>query len=370
MKNLLRGCYKEAGIIGPNAVVFENRQNIIQDIIDNDYLDNEEYIELADWLMGIKQEPEELLVRLEEKFCENDTNFSINDSRFSGGENKEINILCGVMIYEYCVSDEEQYELPLRIICGINIKHRISSVIMENKFIELVAQKRIELRKENDFAKLQSMTGCEKIRKAMQEAESNEEEYTLIGDDIKSVLKEIESCEKNIRTMNKNQDIYNHNMNAKNEEMDVLWWMISEWSETYEELYKNLKSSEAAVTIPFELYNQLQFELYPYATEQIIYKLLATTSADPTNEISLDDVITGIRKDKIESICAEFQDDEIDAKVQPVLYAILTNLKVENQDEWRMMFKAQYGNNAAEITMTARDYAIQLCRELDLFMNM
>ena len=42
----------------------------------------------------------------------------------------------------------------------------------------------------------------------------------------------------------------------------------------------------------------------------------------------------------------------------------------ENEEEQKALFKVKYGYNASELKMTAKDFAVQVCREIDLLMNM
>jgi hypothetical protein len=370
MEKLLRQCYGEAGIKAVNATVLENRTTIMKEIIDNDFLEYEDYLQLTDWVMGIAKEPEELLIQLEERFCENDPKFSIHNSEYPGEENKEIRMLCEALLYEYCECNREEYALPLRIICGINIQRRISSHILEQKFKQLIAEKRVEERKAKDLEKLQTMSGLTKIKKAIQEAEANEQTYELSTDSVKNIIKEIELCEKNIRNIEENQDIYYVNMRAKSEETNILWWMINEWCEPYGEVYRNLKSTEVALAIPLELYMLLEFQLYPYATEQIIQKMLSVTNDFSSEQISLLDIIKGFRDELTDANDIDIQNSVLVEKVQPVLYALNIRMKTENEEEQKALFKVKYGYNASELKMTAKDFAVQLCREIDLLMNM
>ena len=77
MEKLLRNCYTEAGIKGANAVVFQKRSNVIRTIVDESLLEEDEWKGLTEWLLGKKSnEVEDILIKLEENFCEEDDNFS------------------------------------------------------------------------------------------------------------------------------------------------------------------------------------------------------------------------------------------------------------------------------------------------------
>ncbi len=54
-------------------------------------------------------------------------------------------ILSMVLLYQYCVKNED-FEFPLKILCGAMVGYRIQSRMMEKKFDTMVSKYRISLR--------------------------------------------------------------------------------------------------------------------------------------------------------------------------------------------------------------------------------
>ena len=66
MEQLLRKVYKEAGIVGPNAIIFEYRKKSIDKVIEEELLEEEQWESLIDWCVGAIHAPEKVLIKLEE----------------------------------------------------------------------------------------------------------------------------------------------------------------------------------------------------------------------------------------------------------------------------------------------------------------
>ena len=58
---------------------------------------------------------------------------------------------------------------------------------------------------------------------------------------MKNVLEQIELCQRNIKILAENETTYRNNMKARSEETNLLWWLVSEWSEYYQKGYENMK---------------------------------------------------------------------------------------------------------------------------------
>lgn len=61
---------------------------------------------------------------------------------------------------------------------------------------------------------------------------------------MKNVLEQIELCQRNIKILAENETTYRNNMKARSEETNLLWWLVSEWSEYYQKGYENMKVEE------------------------------------------------------------------------------------------------------------------------------
>ena len=360
MERLLRSCYDEMSIVGSNTLLYEKREKAITNILDEEVLSREEYISLVDWLLGIDKEPEELLIKLEKAFCQQDDTFA-----YKGSGDKETAILCIVLLYEYC-ERENDYEILLRILCGARVGYKLKSHIMLEKFKEMLSEYRIKIRGEEAFVSIEKMSTFTDMKKALAEASENEESFETSVADMKKIIEQIELCQKNLKILEENENKYRSNMKAKSEETNLLWWMVSEWSDCCKKLYRNMTAVEAALTIPVELYDLVEFKLYPYATEQMIRRILSVTNEFTENEYTLYDMIKTVRKELVKNKNLDFSKLTINSKIQPILYALKMKDEAEKEEDWPVMFRVSTGYEITKLKMTVMNFSLQLCRELEL----
>ena len=78
MEKILRQCYKEREIKA-NSIVYQNRIASIERIIENGIFDETEWKSLTNWMLLKKEnkDVEDILIKLEENFCQEDVNFTI-----------------------------------------------------------------------------------------------------------------------------------------------------------------------------------------------------------------------------------------------------------------------------------------------------
>lgn len=365
MEKLLRACYSELKIYGANAPLFEKRKNGIDNILDNAVLDRGEYELLTDWLIGLSEKPEDLLIKLEENFCEYDENFTLQYEEGRETENKEIKILCMILLYQYCYIKAD-YEFPVRILCGDGAGYKLKSHIMTDKFKNIVVKCRISLRQEKEFLPLNNMVTFSNVRKAINAADKEKVSYAMSPSEQKKILDQIEICQQNIKNLKTNEEHYYVNMKTKSEETNLLWWIVNEWSEYYQEMYSNMTAMEAALTAPMELYNLKEFELYPYKTGQMIRKVLSVTKEFSDKEYSMYDMIKSARKELTDSKILGDSKERINKKIQPILFALTIKKEAGKEDDWPVLFRTETGYEMTELKMSCVGFALQLCRELEL----
>ena len=369
MEKLLRSCYDEAGILGANALIYEKRKDAIMTLIDDEILSRKNYADLTDWLMGKEERPEEVLIQLEQVFCKYDEHFTLQGMQFENAENKEVKILSMVLLYQYCVKNED-FEFPLKILCGAMVGYRIQSRMMEKKFDIMVSKYRISLRVGKELSKLKKMSAFTEAKKGITEAINNEIPYEAGASELKNVLEQIELCQRNIKILAENETTYRNNMKARSEETNLLWWLVSEWSEYYQKGYENMKVEEAALSAPFEINKLVEFDVYPYVFSQIIRKMLSVSAGDMETECSLKEMILSAGSKLPENSVGDVEKEKLDARIQPVLYGVESRNRIEKEEEWAAAFRAESGNDIDNIRMSVVDFSLQLCRELELLRYM
>lgn len=105
---------------------------------------------------------------------------------------------------------------------------------MWKKFDTMVSKYRISLRVGKELSKLKKMSAFTETKKGITEAINNEIPYEAGASELKNVLEQIELCQRNIKILAENETTYRNNMKARSEETNLLWWLVSEWSEYYQ----------------------------------------------------------------------------------------------------------------------------------------
>lgn len=365
MEKLLRSCYKEMNIQGVNSLLLEKRINAMNTILDDACLSREEYLSLTKWLTGLCEAPEEILILLEEQFCKYDEAFTLQGEESLEKENKEIVLLCTVLLYQYC-SQEREYEFAIRILCADGAGYPLKSRIMTEKFNALVDEWRIAQRRAESFVQLKKMTALEKTKKELNAAIKDGTDFDIDVQTMKFIVDQMDVCQANIRILAQNEKTYSTNLKAKSEETNLLWWMVSEWSECNRKLYKHMSVEEAALMIPVELNDLLEFSLYPYAIRQMIQKVLSVTEGFTEEKQSLNEMVKLAGEELAERVAISYGQAQIDGRIQPILYALIKKTEAEDENALLAVFRAGAKRSMDEIKLSPAEFSLQLCRELEL----
>ena len=87
---------------------------------------------LTNWLLREEnKDVEDILIKLEEVFCQEDTNFTIEQNA------KELPILVGILVYKYS-KIEENYLLPMMIICEYHSGDRMIGECLYQLFCDIL----------------------------------------------------------------------------------------------------------------------------------------------------------------------------------------------------------------------------------------
>lgn len=359
MRNLLRACYKEVGIRGVNATIFQKRLASLIAIREVAELEKQEYDILTEWILGEdNRETEKCLVHIEELFCQDDEAFT--------KENKvELQLLCEILLYDFCkLNSVKKY--PLMILCGANLGKKLSSNILYQKFKDLIKKERLFLRTNKELIRKYPVSINSKLQESIKNTKAKLDEQTsfnYLTEHFDLLVKEI-----NILGQ-QNKYLYQQNIqlqqliSCQREETDILWWMINEWSELYEKSFNKLSKEELAIAAPVELYIHLQYNLFPYAGDRILYKLL-NQYTNSEKKINIYKYLEKIYEKLFETLFKE----KINIEKVQWIFGILDCMKQCGceGDAWKRMFKKKYGEEIDNICLTPYEFASQFQIELEL----
>ena len=364
MEKILRQCYKEREIIA-NSIVFQNRIASINRIIEDSIFDETEWKSLTNWMLGKdKGGVEDVLIKLEEYFCQQDADFTIEKNV------KELQILIGVLIYKYS-KKEENYLLPMMVICGCHSENGVISECLYQLFMKYIDEMRLSMRRTKYVEESNYSIEINQLKRNINEKKKKLEEegtrFSYSETEIDAMVTLLEKCENNFHYIMQREQYLVDELNVQKEETDIAWWLLNEWSQSCNCPFSALKIEEIVLAVPVELYNLSQYTLGPYAVRPLIYRGVSHWKKR-TNSILLENFVNVV-KDKVTELKL-IDIDNIDLEqVQPILMALKCMYECkESLDEqaWKAVFEGRTKRKAEELKMSVEEFAYQLYLELEL----
>lgn len=360
MESRLKKLYKEAGLKGGNALILEKRENAVNSIMEDNYLDDENAIIIATWLMGTAiDDTEEILIDIEKYFCEQDPVFSTEDEI-------EMKVLCTLLLLEYC-QESGNKTVPLIILCGKNIGKNIPCASLYEQFENMLDNFRVEIRECESEKGSYKETGMQTLRNSISEErdDQGEDEYEYSTKQIDKLISIVEIQDSNLKLLQKNNEILQKTIMCQREESDVLWWMINKWSHIYKKTFSNMTAEEMAIAVPLELKNYSCFPLFPYSVPRVIISTMESKekSSETTTLLNYMENVS----DEIMNTVSSTIDKNININVQPIL-GIIKCMKECGMEEaaWKGMMAKKYNMNLDDIKFTPIEFAKHFCMELEL----
>lgn len=350
MKDLLRKCYQEAGITNANATLYENRSTAIQQILDNkDFFEKENWILLTKWAIGAVKadDAEKLLINLEEAFCQTDDGYT-NENQ------KELHILVELLLFQYCKKSKNLL-LASIVVCGYGVGWRITSGVLYGMFLTYTNEARLALRQQ-DQHKLTGMSALQTTKK-QEAAVADKERIAQITNDLAKI-------EKQLRALTQKGQEVDLALSVQREESDILWWMLAEWSETCGRSYRDMNREEAALFSAYELSRNVSFSLGPYASKQILMKMISLGKTNGQETTSAAALINRLDNE----LPLSFTECQI-TEIQPILSALDAKSKAIQKgksSEWLSYYELNCEKDLDSLSLTAFDFGRQLYLEIEL----
>lgn len=364
MEKILRQCYKERKIIA-NTIVFQNRIASVERIIKNGTFDETEWKRLTNWMLGKEnKDVDDILIKLEEDFCQEDAEFTIEKNE------KELKVLVGVLIYKYS-KKEENYLLPMMVICEYHSGNKVISEYLYQLFMRYIDEMRLSMRHSEFVEEINYSIGINQLKKNINEKKKKLEEegtsFSYSETEIDSMVNLFEKCENNFNHIMQREEYLFGELNAQKEETEIAWWLLNEWSQSYNCPFSALKIEEVILAVPVELYKLSQYTLGPYAVKAVIYRGVSHCKKR-TNSISLDSFASVVRDKVTELKLIDIENMELE-QVQPILMALKCMYECkEASDEqaWQAVFEGRGKRKATDLKMSVEEFAYQLYLELEL----
>lgn len=261
MRQNIARWYQESGIILSTPEQYDQRVETIEEFVKKQ---NEQtvYCAMVRCFMGMnydKEQFEEFIQALNEK-----------DISFSGENIKELALLAGIILVE-----KEDLRYAMMALLAYERGQKPFHVEIYQKLEKSIEECRLGVR-----ANLSSSALSWKSQKNMTDDEKAE--WETGANYISSFLAEQNKFNKQLAGII--DSIYDQ-MLTGDETANLLWWMVADWSEAYDQGLDKLDGKKAAIAIPFELMEYTENIPGPLAIRKIIKKALAGKDLETTFEL-------------------------------------------------------------------------------------
>ncbi|MGN1157267.1 MAG: GTPase-associated system all-helical protein GASH [Agathobacter sp.] len=175
------------------------------------------------------------------------------------------------------------------------------------------------------------------------------------------LLEVLNKCQKNFVALKKSIDSFQEAQRVHEEESQLLWWMMSEWSNTLNCQLKTLEKGCACLMLGWEAANFILNYPGPYAMEGIIAKVLSACKGK-SETIELPDLIMKTNKTFKSNIVNEMKHSPLLDQL-PLTNAIICSDNAEKADEWYPKYKREFITREDDICLPLSKYAWQMYLE-------
>ncbi|WMJ81435.1 GTPase-associated system all-helical protein GASH [Clostridium sp. MB40-C1] len=282
----------------------------------------------------------------QDKFKESFADIFIkDDSAFSYEQDKEIQLLAGIMLNEILKGDNKcNTMIELSCICLKNYYDPPIEGIFNN--IEKGFYDSLKQLRENEDNEC-TKSNFEKSLQAMLK-ENPSLPQPNINDEV---AKQLESLKQNIINIFSNFEKMQKINNLKSEDSEVLWWMIGEWSYDLNKPFKKIDDNFIPILIGKEMADKVNVLPGPFAAKAVINKILSNYEDrqlyiyNYAEKIEKDWLNRFVKEYYIEAI-ADFmpilkyfnkineidEEDNSDDKLEKICPAIIKKTKILNKD--------------------------------------
>lgn len=259
----------------------------------------------------------------QDKFKESFADIFIkDDSAFSYEQDKELQLLAGIMLNEI-LKEDNKYNTIIELSC-ICLKNYYEPPIegifnnIERYFYESLKQLREN--EDNKYAK-------SNFRKSLQ-AMFKENTGLVTGNLNEEVAEQLESLKKNIINIFSNFEKMQKINNLKSEDSEVLWWIIGEWSYDLDKPFKEIEENFIPVLIGKEMADKVKVLPGPFAAKAVIHKILSNFK---DKKLYIYNYGEKIEKDWLEKFVEKYYIDAI-GDFMPILKYFNKIVEIDEED--------------------------------------
>ena len=286
--------------------------------------------------------------------------FSTEDPSFSARNAQELALLAGATLVALA-EDSSYFDLAELLSLAVSFGRTPTSTmgILEHIRTQFDAN-RIKLREKAKNVSIKLFPAKQITELEKMNAEGNEEESKQITEIIK-ILKVFQTSYSDLRMkvqqLNTATSIYE-------EDSQLLWWILSEWSEMLHCSLHMVKVKTACLVLGWEGAGMVENFPGPYAMEGVLQKQLRTCE-DGTGEVAsftLSEIIANTASELRADVIKECQNTSL-ANMLPLCSAIIRSDNTESVDEWYPKYRKELLGGIDVPSKTFWDYAWQIYLE-------
>lgn len=282
--------------------------------------------------------------------------FNETDISFSEECTKEIPLLAGMCILDYI---QEGYGEELGVMMVLAYERGEHPYVKEiyELIMQMIENSRIEKRKVSEGTDIKIGT-FKKI---------SEEEKADWTEGVNYVTAMLAEYAKHIKAINSNYNLLKEQLKKKSEDSNLLWWLIADWSELYDCSFDKLSDKQAAVVVPLEVMQYVEFLPGPIAVKKIIQKALSGKKLE--NEYFVKDYIEEIGIELFETWDVKDYDLSLCVGFTPILELLQYRSRFPKEGDIQTvckLFEEKYDIAFLNKKVSVLNFANQLYLEYEL----
>lgn len=327
--------------LSPTVEMITNRKKAIKTYVKDISL--KEVCKLVEMFYGFPMTEEDL-----ERFIEV---FSKDDATFSKKNKKEIELLIGAIL-AYLVEFESGYDslVELFVVCNKQINRPVDFVQIEDTILYQFENDRLNTREslfdnsENNYE-----NPLYELKKDFENGQTpNDWERKLVD----AVFKRDEELWSDLV----------ESVKILKEDSQILWWLNSEWSLTFDQPWKNFEKDKACLTIGKEVSSFVEKFPGPSAIKGVVNLILGKCCKGREAKKDLVEILKNMDLSQ-KNLCVEDIKNVEFLHLLPIHSAIVYENNTENAEQWYHKYEIETLLNQELAGMTYVDYAMSMYYE-------
>lgn len=324
MSEIVAKSYRSAAIAIDNDII-QKRETGINNYLEN-YYKLDDILDLVKLFFGKKCD-QGFLNQFSGIFTE-------EDNTFANDQTNELQVLAGIILYEIC--GMEEMDAIFRIATYVNSYIFLGNCPVSDEiyqYIQLIYEK--EAAKNRDEIVF-GYKNISQLSKSVTFSTIEEGQiYEVDSKDINNLSAMVKKINELCLVINKNYSDLMDKNKILYENTELLWWLLTGYSNDENKAYEELSYQQAALLIGKDLAEIVQCKPGPYLAHNLLYRALAEKGM---KKCLFKDYIDVCRDETIEKMI-EGKDDTVNT---PVLYALSKKMET-GEGNWIKAFEKKFG---------------------------